>query len=56
MTVLVIWALLAGQPVMAQHNFGDPQACERVRELVVHQIKNEGAQKIVAICSQEPAL
>ncbi len=55
MTVLVIWALIAGQPTAAMHEFGDPAACEKVRGLVLEQIKKEGASKVFSICSQEPS-
>ncbi len=55
MTVLVIWALIAGQPAAAMHEFGDPGACEKTRQLVIHQIKQEGASKVFSMCSQEPS-
>ncbi len=54
MTILVLWALIAGQPAMASHEFGDPAACEKVRGILLQQIKREGASKIVAICSPVP--
>lgn len=56
MTILLVWALIAGQPVMATHSFGSRNACEDVRALVIHEITREGAKQIVAICSERPAL
>lgn len=56
MTVLLVWAVIVGQPVMATHSFGSRDACEGVRNLVIHQIEQEGAKQIVAICSEKPGL
>lgn len=52
--VLIVWALLAGQPVSASHTFMDPTACAKVRELVVRQLVTENAVNIHAMCSPIP--
>lgn len=56
MTILLIWALIAGQPVMATHSFGSRDACEGTRGFVITELEQEGAEQIVAICSEKPAL
>lgn len=55
MTQLVVTALLAGQLLHAQHEFGDRSACLRVGALVWHQLTDEGAKEISVRCYQEPA-
>lgn len=53
--ILIVTALLAGQPISAQHEFADHQACLRVGTIVWHQLNSEGAKDISIRCYQEPA-